>query len=144
MTPGPPVQPPPGSAARPVVAVGGVAVVDGRLLLVRRGRPPQAGRWTVPGGRVEAGEALAAAVEREVHEETGLAVRCGPLLGWVERLGPEHHFVILDFTVDVDPTAGDPVAGDDATDAAWVPLDAVPTFDLVDGLEHFLRSHGVL
>jgi ADP-ribose pyrophosphatase YjhB (NUDIX family) len=121
-----------------------VAVHAGRLLLVQRARAPQAGRWTVPGGRVEPGEAVAAAVEREVREETGLAVRCGPLLGWAERIGPGHHFVILDFVVDVGPSAGDPVAGDDAAAAAWVLLDAVPAVDLVDGLEEFLRSHGVL
>ncbi len=65
--------------ASPVVAVGGVAVRDGALLLVQRGTAPQVGRWTVPGGHVEPGEVLSNAVEREMREETGLetaADRC--------------------------------------------------------------------
>jgi ADP-ribose pyrophosphatase YjhB (NUDIX family) len=132
------------SIGLPVVAAGGVAVVDGRLLLVQRATEPQAGRWTVPGGRVEPGETLTAAVEREILEETGLRVRCGSFLGWVERIGHRHHFVILDFRVQVPPGAPDPVAGGDAAATAWVALAEVPTLPLVSGLEDFLRAHGVL
>lgn len=128
---------------RPEVAVGAVAVVRGSLLLVRRGRPPEAGRWSVPGGRVEPGETVAEAVVREVAEETGLAVRCGELVGWAERRGPAYHFVILDFAVEVDG-GGAPVAGGDAAAARWVPLAEVASMDLVSGLADFLRRHGVL
>jgi len=131
------------TAPRPELCVGAVAVDDDRLLLVRRGREPGAGLWSVPGGRVESGETLAEAVVRELLEETGVEGVCGPLLGWVERITPGHHFVILDFTVDVlEP--GRPVAGDDAAEAAWVPLDAVTRLDLVDGLAEFLHDHGIL
>ena len=126
----------------PQVAVGAVAVERGELLLVRRGRPPEAGRWSVPGGRVEPGESLAGAVEREVMEETGSEVRCGPFLGWVERIGPDHHFVILDFAVEVLGRACRP--GGDAGEVAWVAPRDVPALDLVTGLEEFLRAHGVL
>jgi len=135
--------PAPGGRA-PEVAVGGVALVDDAVLLVRRGRAPQRGRWSIPGGRVEAGETLAAAVERELLEETGLSVRCGAFLGWVERIGPDHHFVILDFVVRIEPGDRLPTAGGDALEAAWVPRTDVPALDLVDGLEAFLRRHGVL
>ena len=128
----------------PVVAVGGVAVHDGALLLVRRGTEPQAGRWTIPGGHVEPGEALAAAVERELREETGLGVLCGGFLGWAERLGPGYHFVILDFTVSLTDDPGEAVAGGDAAEVAWVPLAEVPSVPLVDGMEGFLRTHGVI
>ncbi len=73
----------------------------------------------MPGGRVEPGETLAEAVEREVAEETALAVRCGPFVGWVERIGATHHFVIMDFQAELigtdEATAGDldpsPVSG---------------------------------
>ena len=127
----------------PQVCVGAVAVDDGRLLLVRRGNPPQRGLWSVPGGRVEPGETVGEAVVREVTEETGLEGLCGALLGWVERIDAEHHFVILDFLVEIlDPA--DPVAGDDALEARWVPLDDEAEMDLVDGLAEFLHDHGIL
>jgi mutator protein MutT len=128
---------------RPELCVGAVAVADNELLLVRRGRGPETGRWSVPGGRVEAGETIHDAVVREVAEETGLRVRCGELLGWAERIGPQHHFVILDFVVTV--TDGrEPVAGDDAAEARWLPLPSVPQVALVEGLAGFLRDHGIL
>ena len=126
----------------PEVAVGAVAVDAGELLLVRRGRPPEAGRWSVPGGRVELGEPVAAAVEREVLEETGSEVRCGAFLGWVERIGADHHFVILDFTVEVLRRRCRP--GGDASEVAWVALAEVPDVELVSGLGDFLRARGVL
>lgn len=133
-----------GAPVSPVVAVGGVAVLGGALLLVQRATEPQAGRWTIPGGRVEAGEALASAVEREMLEETGLRVRCGELLGWVERMGAGYHFVILDFVVTIADERATAVAGSDAAAVAWVPLAEVPGVRLVDGVEEFLRAHGVL
>jgi 8-oxo-dGTP diphosphatase len=138
------VSPEGGLGAAPVVAVGGVAVVDGALLLIQRATDPHAGKWSIPGGHVEPGETLAHAVERELLEETGLEVRCGPLLGWVERMGPGYHFVILDFTVEVPGDPGAAVAGSDARAVAWVPVEAVPGLSLVEGVEEFLRSHGVL
>jgi ADP-ribose pyrophosphatase YjhB (NUDIX family) len=97
----------------------------------------------VPGGRVEVGETIRDAVVREVAEETGLEVRCGKLLGWDERIGAGHHFVILDFLVSVIDRRS-AVAGDDAAEAGWFPLSSVPQVDLVDGLASFLRDHGVL
>lgn len=133
-----------GPGVLPVVAVGGVALRDGALLLVERASDPHAGMWSIPGGHVEPGETLAAAVERELREETGLAVRCGGLLGYAERMGPGYHFVILDFTVAVPDDCGEPVAGSDAAAAAWVPLEAMSGLPLVEGVEAFLRSHGVI
>jgi len=130
-------------SATPVVAVGGLAVLDGAVLLVRRGKPPEAGRWTVPGGRVEAGETLAQAVERELLEETRLDVRCGELRGWVERILPGYHYVILDFDVTV-VGGRTPVAGGDAVSVSWVPLGEIGSIDTVQGLVQFLREHEVL
>jgi 8-oxo-dGTP diphosphatase len=131
---------------RPEVCVAGIAVLDGELLMIRRGHGPAAGEWAVPGGRVEHGELLAEAVTREVREETGLDCVCGPLIGWVERIDAEavgNHFVILDFEVTVLDDA-DPVAGDDAAEARWVPLDQVIDLRLVDGLAEFLHDHGII
>ncbi|MGH9086483.1 MAG: NUDIX hydrolase [Acidimicrobiales bacterium] len=129
--------------ARPIVAVGAVVVDHDRLLLVRRGRGPAAGSWSVPGGRVEAGETLAEAVTRELREETGIDGVCGPLLGWVERFYDADHYVILDFEVTV-VGEDQPVAGDDAAEAAWVDLHLVAELPLVEGLAEFLGDHGII
>lgn len=128
---------------RPEVCVGAVAVRDGCVLLVRRGHGPAAGQWSVPGGRVEWGETLAAAVVREVAEETGLEVVCDGFADWVERIGDQHHYVIADFWVSV---VGDqpPEAGDDAAEARWVPLRELGDLDLTAGLRDFLIHIGVL
>ena len=127
----------------PEVCVGAVALDADRLLLIRRGHGPAAGEWSVPGGRVEWGETLAEAVLRELAEETGLDGVCDELIGWVERIDADHHFVILDFRVSIlDP--GEPVAGSDAAEAAWVALEDVAELNLVDGLAEFLHEHGIL
>jgi 8-oxo-dGTP diphosphatase len=128
---------------RPQVCVGAVALDDDRLLLIRRGTEPSRGRWSVPGGRVEGGETLAEAVVRELREEAGLEGVCGELVGWVERFGEAHHFVIMDFRVEVLDAAA-ARAGDDAAEVAWVPVDDVATWDLVPGLAEFLHDHGVI
>ena len=128
---------------RPEVSVGAIVVRDGRLLLVRRGRGAAVGKWSVPGGRVEWGETLAAAAVRELREETGLDGVCERAIGWVERIGADYHYVIVDFVVSVGD--GRVSAADDATDAAWVDvgdLDAWPP--VVDGLVEFLVEHGIV
>lgn len=114
------------------------------MLLIERGRGAAVGSWSIPGGRVEPGEAVAAAVERELAEETGLAGRCGRFVGWVERISAEHHFVILDFEVAV-PADVSPVAGDDATAVRWVALDELADHPgLVPGLVEFLAERGLV
>jgi len=114
------------------------------LLLVRRGRGPAAGEWSVPGGRVEPGETLHEAVVRETYEETALEVVVERFLGWAERIDDDDHFVILDFAVTLlDPDAV-PVAGDDAAEAAWVPWSELSELRLVGGLHEFLVDHGVV
>ncbi len=125
------------------LCVGAVVVDDGRILLVRRGRGRSAGTWSVPGGHVELGETMAEAVLRELHEETGLVGVCEDLIGWVEHIDDEGHVVIFDFGVTVLDTT-DPVAGDDAAEAAWVPGVDVEALPLAHGLLEFLYAHGVL
>jgi 8-oxo-dGTP diphosphatase len=128
----------------PEVAVGAVAVLDDALLLVRRGRGPAAGEWSVPGGRVEAGETLHEAVVRETFEETGLEVVVDRFLGWAERISEEFHFVILDFAVTVLDPSVPARAGDDAAEVAWVGLAELGDVRLVADLYVFLTEHGVI
>ncbi len=128
---------------RPELAVGAIAVRGDEILMIRRGHGPAAGEWAVPGGRVEQGELLAEAVLREFREETGLDAVCGPFVGWVERLGHDHHFVIMDFEVIV-MSNDDPVAGSDAAEAVWVDLNRLSELTLVEGLEAFLAEHGYI
>jgi 8-oxo-dGTP diphosphatase len=118
-----------------------------RLLLIQRGHEPGAGLWSVPGGRIEAGETDQEAVVREVAEETGLVVTCGRLLGAVERPGPSGSvYEIRDYAALV--TGGELAAGDDAADARWVTPAQAAAMDiageLTTGLMSALRSWGVL
>jgi ADP-ribose pyrophosphatase YjhB (NUDIX family) len=112
--------------ARPVLGVGAAVLsrVDGRdcVVLIERGHPPRQGTWSLPGGRVELGEALEAALVRELREETGLEVDVGPLVEVVEVREPDHHFVILDYVATLRCQASVLRAGDDAADARWVPI----------------------
>lgn len=128
----------------PEVAVGGVAVRDGRLLLVLRGRGMSVGRWSLPGGRVEYSETLEHALRREFREETGLDVAVGRLCGIAERFSERAHYVILDFWVQPSVAPGAIAAGDDAADVTWASADDLDRLDLVDGLRAFLADHGVL
>jgi 8-oxo-dGTP diphosphatase len=114
----------------------GAIVFDpsGRLLLVRRRHAPAAGQWSLPGGRVEPDESRAAAVEREVLEETGLRVRVGEVVGSVKI--PADHGVTYDVTDFRATVAGDttPTAGDDAIEVAWVGRTDFEALDTSPGL----------
>lgn len=130
-------------AQRVEACIGAVAVLDDHLLLVRRGRGVAAGLWSLPGGRIEVGETLAEAVVREVMEETGLHGTCGAFIGHTELIGEGHHFVVLDFAVTI-LDDGEPVGGDDAIEARWVPRAEVSDLALTEGLAEFLADHGVI
>jgi 8-oxo-dGTP diphosphatase len=107
----------------PRVPCVGAVIKDeaGRLLMILRGHDPGRGLWSIPGGRIEPGETAEAAVVREVKEETGLDVHCGPLLGRAELPGTAGAIVdICDFRADLVPgSAAIPAAGDDAADVRW-------------------------
>ena len=81
---------------------------------------------------------------RETFEETGLEVVVDRFLGWTERIDEQYHYVILDFVVTALDPALAPVAGDDAAEAAWVPIAEVSDVRLVGGLHEFLHDVGVL
>lgn len=117
---------------------------SGRLLVVRRGREPGRGLWSVPGGRVEPGETDVAAVEREVLEETGLHVTVGIRVGTVLRDGlGDDLYDIRDYACAVAVTTT-PIAGDDADEVRWVTRQELAGLDLVDGLWETLDRWGML
>jgi 8-oxo-dGTP diphosphatase len=118
----------------------------GRLLVVRRANPPGRGLWSVPGGRVEPGEADGEAVVREVAEETGLQVAVVRFVGSVRRPAPAGGtFVICDYLARCDGEGiARPVAGDDAQDARWVTRADLVELPLVDGLFESLSQWAVL
>jgi len=117
-----------------IKCVGAIVLDDaGRLLLVRRGHPPDAGRWSLPGGRVEPGESDAEAVAREVREETGLIVTVGPLAGTVHRPAPGGDvYEINDYLATA--VGGSLAPADDAADVRWCRPDELPGLPLTPGL----------
>ncbi|MFC4532462.1 NUDIX hydrolase [Sphaerisporangium dianthi] len=127
-----------------VRCVGAVMIDDdGRLLLVRRGRPPGVGLWSLPGGRVEPGESDARALRRELLEETGLTVSVGGLAGTVERPGPGGVvYEIHDYFATA--REGTPRAGDDASAVGWFAPGDLAGLPLTPGLLEVLVTWRVL
>lgn len=127
---------------RPTVGVGAVILDDdGRLLCVKRGRAPAMGRWSLPGGRIEAGETATEAVAREVFEETGLVVEVSNLIGHVDIITDDRHYVVLDFAAVA--VGGTPEAGDDAAEIAWLTRRDLLSRRTTDHLLEFLDDHGI-
>jgi ADP-ribose pyrophosphatase YjhB (NUDIX family) len=119
---------------RPIIGVGAVVFDEDRVLLVKRGREPLKGEWSLPGGAVEVGESLETAVAREVFEETELHIEVGPVIEVLDRIQRtldgrvEYHFVIVDYLCR--PRDGLVKSGSDAADARWVPLADLPSYRL--------------
>lgn len=109
---------------KPMVGVGGIVFRGDQVLLVKRGRSPAKGQWSIPGGLVEVGESLAQAVAREVLEETGVRVETGPLVEVFEPLERDEagavvfHYVVLDYLCLYQ--SGQPQAASDAAETRWV------------------------
>ena len=119
----------------PLVGVGAVVVDRGRVLLVRRGREPLKGEWSIPGGMLELGEELTAGVVRELKEETGLDVaplECILVFDRIMREGNrvKYHYVIIDYLCR--RKRGRPRPASDVVDARWVRPDDLPQYHLTD------------
>jgi 8-oxo-dGTP diphosphatase len=120
--------------SRPVVGVGAVVWRGERVLLVRRGRAPRAGQWSLPGGGQRLGETVAEAALREVEEETGLEVTITEVIATVDLIDRDqdgrvrYHYTLID--VSAEAPVGEPVAGDDAAETRWFDLDELPGLGL--------------
>lgn len=117
----------------PVVAVGAIVWKQDRFLLIRRGRPPRQGGWSIPGGRQEAGETVHEAVHREIREEAGIEIDITGIAAVVDLIdrdeaGLNHHYTVIDMLAEW--RSGETRAGDDAMDAAWVAFDEIGAYDL--------------
>jgi 8-oxo-dGTP diphosphatase len=118
----------------PLVGVGALIIDGGRIVLVRRGKPPAQGEWSIPGGLVQLGETLNEAVAREALEETGLEVRPEVMVELLERIFPDeqgrtrYHYVLADFSCRV--IGGTLLAGSDAAEARWACREDLERFNL--------------
>jgi 8-oxo-dGTP diphosphatase len=130
--------------ARPIVGVGGVVLLDNRVVLIRRANEPRKGQWSIPGGTLELGETLVEGVRRELLEEVGLEVEVGALIEAFERIyhDPDgrllFHFVILDYLCRA--RSGTPTAGGDALEVALVADGELDRYALSETVTRVLRK----
>ena len=123
----------------PVPAVGVVCIRDGQVLMVRRAQPPRTGEWSLPGGRIEPGERAADAALRELFEETGVTAELLGLVDVVDGFFPEagRHYVLIDYAARW--LAHEPRAGDDAAEAAFMPMDRALAFTAWEETRRIIR-----
>lgn len=129
---------------RPVVGIGIVLIKNDQVLLVQRGRAPNAGQWSLPGGKQELGETAHQAARRELREETGL--ECGALVlaGYADAIHHDEmgnidfHYTILDFAAPY--IGGEAVAGDDAARLSWVREDELETYGVWKIAQQIIRN----
>ena len=136
--------------SRPMVGVGAIILERDRVLMAQRGKQPLKGWWSLPGGLLELGEALADGLRREVREETGLEVRPLGVLEVFERImrdaagAPEYHYVLVDYLCRV--TGGELRAGDDVCAVEWTRRRDLPPLQITEGtlavIENAFRVRG--
>jgi 8-oxo-dGTP diphosphatase len=118
----------------PQVGVGAFVVKEDSILLVQRGREPGKGEWAIPGGKVQPGEALRTAAEREILEETGVTIEAHGFAWQFELIQRDavgklqYHYVVLDFFARY--LSGEPRPADDAVAARWVRFDELDALNL--------------
>ncbi len=120
----------------PVPAVGVVCWRGDEVLLIKRGKAPRLGDWSIPGGKVNRGESLHDAALRELFEETGVIAEIGPLLAVYEIIEPQFHYVLIDYVASW--KSGEPRAGDDAAKARFMSLDEAMSLITKDDIRDVL------
>ncbi len=131
--------------SRPIVGVGAVVLAaEKRVVLVKRQHEPSAGTWSLPGGAVEVGETVEAAVTREILEETGLVVDVGPVVAVVDRIlvGEDgrvaYHFVVVDYLCRI--RGGTLSAGSDVEEAVAVEPSALESYGVTDAVRNVVAK----
>jgi len=128
----------------PQVAVGAIVIKDNRVLLVKRGKAPSNGQWAIPGGRVELGETLQEAAERELLEETNIEISAGEpaycfdVIVRDDKDQVQYHYVIIDLKADY--VSGEVQRGDDAVEAAWIAPEEIGSLPVNQTTRHVLRG----
>jgi mutator protein MutT len=129
---------------RPIIGVGAVVIDGDRVLLVRRANEPLKGEWSLPGGAVEVGETLEAAVAREIREETGLDIHVGPVVEVLDRIRLDadgrarYHYVLVDYLCH--PTGGTMASASDAAAAVWASLDDLAQYNVAEQTTAVIRK----
>ena len=133
----------------PRVGVGAIVLHEGRVLLVKRGRAPGLGLWSVPGGLVDLGETTVDAARREVVAECGLKVQIAGLVGVLDRVTRDaegrvrYHWVLIDYLAVLE--SNDTItAGSDAAEVRWVTIDEVERLPITDGLVDMIQRAAAL
>ena len=127
--------------AHPQLAVSAAIFRDDKILLVRRARSPAKGFYSLPGGRVEFGETLHAALHREVDEETAIKIEIAGLAGWREVVpgtGDDGHYLIMSFAARW--RAGEPVLNDELDDFQWLAPDGLGDLRITGGLPEIIEA----
>ncbi|ESQ83707.1 hypothetical protein AEAC466_11920 [Asticcacaulis sp. AC466] len=126
----------------PIPAVGVVCWRGDDVLLIRRGRAPRLGEWSIPGGKINRGESLADAALRELFEETRVTAQLGELINVYEIIEAGFHYILIDYSANW--VSGEPIAGDDADLAAFMPLsEAIALIKQEDIRDVILRSRKI-
>lgn len=121
----------------PIISAGGVIVIDGKILMIKRKNEPESGKWTVPGGAINIGERIKDGLKREIYEETGLYVDVKKLLDVMEKIVKDnqgkikYHYVIADYLCEY--VSGDIKASSDALEVRLISPDDIDKFELCDG-----------
>jgi len=129
---------------RPIVGVGVVVLREDSVLLIKRGNPPRAGEWSLPGGSQHIGETVRETAAREVFEETGVSIHEPRFLEVIDAImrdqndGVQYHYTLIDFWAEW--RSGTPRAADDARSAEWVPFERLSELQLWSKTEQVIRE----